>query len=294
MYCAQRLFRVCILSVFLVFPTSFSGAQSPEESSHISFVVAPDVLANYQDFMKGRHLQEVMDIDARLPRDTLEVFITLYSLQLGGLEFQAEFISTPSLERHISLLRSGTVSMSAALIDKLDLQSVEGITSVPAFFDERPRLAGLFTAPGNERALSATTRDDIKALTAISNKSWRADWAALQNIELVRLVSVSDWTAMTRMVLAGRVDFLLAPRQSNHSGELQTPAGPLVQMRPFAVEIHAHRQFAISEKHADADLLRAALEKGKAAIGPQHFINDAIRQAAPAEPPTEILLILNK
>lgn len=296
---AQRTIQPCLhfirfLLVWALLFTIAPHALADIRGKHpVSFVIAPDVLASYQEFLHGRQIKNVLDINANLPRDTLETFITLYSLHLGGLDYYPEYVTTPSLERHIALLRSGNVAMSAALIDQLDSDSAEGIHNIPSPFPKSDRIVGLFTAPGNEHALKAHTRDAVRALTAISNKSWRADWQALETIGLNGLISVADWTAMSRMVLAGRGDFLLAPRQPRSNAVLETPAGTLVQMKPFGIRLHINRQFALSKKHPDYQKLKAALKSGLRQIGSDHFIQDAINQLETERGRQEILIILN-
>lgn len=292
----MRFFRYGIYIVLITLSLSATAATATTKndpaSRPISFVIAPDVLANYQKFLGGRLIHEVMDIDTRLHRDTLEVFITLYALHQGGLTYFPEFVTTPSLERHIALLKSGSVAMSAALIDVVDLETTDNIFVAPSLFENQTKLVGLYTAPGNERALSASSRADVKQLTAISNKSWHADWRALQDVELAGIVSVADWVAMCRMVVAGRVDFLLAPRRQQTL--LDTPVGPLVLMRPFAVNIQAARKFAIANNHKESEALKHALSNGLQQIGQDHFIQDAIRQLDPPQARSELLIILNE
>lgn len=282
------------LILFLHASVALQADGHEERNQHaipLSLVVAPDVLTNYHRFLDGRHPWEVTDIEGKVERDTLEVFITLYALRKGGLNFFPEFVTTPSLERHIALLKSGSVVISAALIDSVDIENTDTILAAPFLIEDQTQIAGLYTASSNAQALAAKSLDDVKQLTAISNKSWRADWSALSGVGLRELVSVADWVAMCRMVSVGRSDFLLAPLSD--SDELVTPVGPLVKMEPFAIKIHAIRKYAISRVHPDSDKVREALEAGLKHIGQDHFIHRAVTRLTDNGDNTGHLIFLN-
>lgn len=291
MFGLSRWMRL-LISLLLVFHLAPGVAANENHVKPISFVIAPDVLAKYQLFMRARRLDEVLDIDTALPRDVLEVLTTLYILDASGLAFTPEFVTSPSLERHLTLLESGAVAMSAAHVNFEDLQGFDGLQSRGSIVGDQRRYVGLYTAPGNRVALQARSRRDIRKLSAVSNKAWRLDWKALHDAQLSRVVSVSDWSSMCRMVLAGRVDFLLAPMPGGSADILVTPAGDLMKMAPFAAVFSAARRFVISSNHPDADELSAALDVGIASLGSNHFLHDALRQLyAPRDEDQSVILI---
>lgn len=259
-----------------------------------TMVIAPDVLADYQHFMRGRRTDEVKDIDATLRRDVLEVFSTLYLLQAGGLDQDIEFVVSPSFDRHLSLMASGSVGMSAAFIDQLDISGTRGLDLVPSFVGPQVQSVGLFTSPGNAQALAAEKIADIRSLTAVSNKAWQQDWRALETAPIAELVSVADWTVMTRMVMAGRVDFLLAPIQRQAPDRLATPVGMLARMRPFAVRVDVDRSIALSLRHPDHDALRAAIEAGLASLALDHFLRDAFTRLYTPSDLEKSLMVVNR
>jgi len=259
-----------------------------------TMVIAPDVLADYQHFMRGRRVEEVKDIDTTLRRDVLEVFSTLYLLQAGGLAEDIEFVVSPSFDRHLSLMASGSVGMSAAFIDRLDISGTNGLDLVPSFVGQQIQSVGLFTSPGNAQALAAEKLADIHSLTAVSNKAWQQDWRALEAAPIAELVSVADWTVMTRMVMAGRVDFLLAPIQRHAPDRLITPVGTLARMRPFAVRVDVDRLIALSRSHPDHYALRAAVEAGLSSLAADHFLRDAFIQFYTPSDLEKSLMVINR
>jgi hypothetical protein len=290
---AAKLFRLFSFACLLLFGTS-AFSVSKADNTPLSVVVAPDVLVDYELFMRGRPGPDPTTTGMSPSRDALEVAVLVRALRAGGVDNPIEYVVSPSLERHVFLLRSGGVALSAAMINLADLNGEVGVVHEIDFDSGGgSQIVGLYASPENKLVDAVQSLEDFENLSAVSNRAWRADWRALEAANLKDVVSVSDWATMCRIVMLGRVDFLLAPFRPDGSNILPTAAGDLMRLEGFGVILSAERRFVVSASHPEHDALSEALEKGFNLLeaADDYWVRALRRASAPSAVPENTVII---
>lgn len=287
--CFPHKFLLCLTLLFWV---SERGESQPGEP--VSVVVAPDVLVDYELFLRGRRPPEIVPNGPLPRRDVLEMIVLLQALRAGGVSDPVEYVVSPSLERHVALLKSGGVALSAAMINLADLDSeVDIVREIDFDSGGGSQVVGLYTSSINSAAMAASSLEDVLELSAVSNKAWRADWRALEAVDLKDLVSVSDWATMCRIVALGRVDFLIAPFRLDGKDYIETAAGRLQLMKGFGLVLSSERRFVVSSQHERQSDLHEALKRGFVVLEQDDFWIAALKKASASPVGTTGLTIIN-
>jgi len=223
-----------------------------------------DVLADYHSFLDGRNPVEIKDYSGdKARRDVIEVVLFQQALALGGLDASLEMRVLPTYLRTQKELRKGSIAATTTTLWLNDLEQIkDAILITDALVEEGMFEAGLYTSTKNTKALNAKTIHDVRQLTAISNRNWRADWETLQALNLKSLTHTQHWEIMVKNVDQLRVDFLLAPFQPTESMQLSVDDVVLMPIPGMKVGLVGSRHFAISKNHPHGHIVSEALAKG--------------------------------
>lgn len=221
-----------------------------------------DVLTDLQRFVANRPLAAIARFDGpHARRDVIDVLLLHHA---AGLTLDAaRWAAMPSLPRMRLELAAGRGLALATTSTADDLLPAERDcwlsepTVAPGEFE-----AGLYALAGNARALAVHDAAGLRELSAISSRSWRADWAALQRLPLRALLHAGGWPQMLRMLAAGRADLVLAPFQPGVDMQLQAEGLQLLPLRGLKLQLAVSRHFAVSRRHRQGEAFLARLDAG--------------------------------
>lgn len=257
--------------------------------------VDEDIITDYQLFVGER---DPLLIDyyggpgAR--RDVIEIVLLQQALHLGGFEGKVVLRPENSYLRILKLIQDGQVPISGALMWRDDIKPyTKAFFKTKALVNEGEFIAGLYTRENNTRALSATTPEQIRQLSAASNDHWQADVATLKALGVKKIYYATYWVQIVRMVVAGRADITLAPFQSNADMKVHVENLELVPIPGIKVTLPGSRHWPVSKKHPRGQELFTALEKGIALLEKQNIIQRAYEECGFFHPAVKDWTLLN-
>ncbi|WP_323815988.1 hypothetical protein [Cellvibrio sp. NN19] len=263
----------CIISGLLITLVCHAG-------NTITAAVDEDIIADYQLFIGERDPISVTYYGgAGARRDVIELVLLQQALHLGG--FTGKVIMRPenSYLRILKLVQDGQVPLSGALMWREDLISYsDSLFTTKAVIKEGEFIAGLYTHATNTKALSATTPDKIRQLSAASNDHWKADVATLKSLGIKKIHYATYWVQIVRMVVADRADITLAPFQSNSDMKVHLDNLELVPIPGVKVSLPGSRHWPISKKHPRGEEIYTALEKGIRLLEEKNIIQRAYEE----------------
>jgi len=230
----------------------------------IPAVVPDDVLADFRRFLAGRRPEALREFTGpHSRRDVVEV--ALLHLALAGEAQEAGLIlqPAPTAARLQRELIQGNAACSGTSFWREDLGPDEtALLFSRAVLQEGEFEAGLYTVPGNRRALAARQLADVLELGALCNRSWRVDWLTLQQLGFRNIQHAGNWDLMPRMLAGGRADFVLAPFQATADLSLVVGGVTLVPIPGIKVLVRGTRHYLISARRPGALALQAQLDSG--------------------------------
>lgn len=272
------------MNVFARFFCLVSGlllAAVCQGSNTITAVVDEDIIPDYQLFVGDRDPVAINFYGGPgARRDVIEIVLLQQALHLGG--FQAKIVFRPerSYLRIIKLIADGQVPISATLKWRDDIKPYSAqLYKSSALVKEGEFIAGIYTRPDNNKALTARSLDKIRELSAASNNHWKADVATLKQLGIQQIYYSTYWGQIVRMVVAGRADITLAPFQSNPGMKVLFEDSELVPIPGVKVALPGSRHFAISKKHPQGEEIFTALEKGIAILEQKEIIKRAYEES---------------
>jgi hypothetical protein len=261
----------------------------------ITAVVDEDIILDYQTFIGDRDpitINYYGGPGAR--RDVIELVLLQQALHLGGFEGRVILRPENSYLRSLKLIQDGDVPVSGALKWHEDIKPYsDALFETRALVREGEFIAGLYTRASNQRALAATTPEQIHQLSAASNTHWKADVATLKALGVKKIHYATYWVQIMRMVIAGRADFTLAPFQSNADMKVVFDTLELVPIPGIKVSLPGSRHWPVSKKHPLGEEIFAALEKGIAQLEQQHIIQRAYEECGFFHPGVKDWTLLN-
>lgn len=267
----------------------------------VKIAVTTDIIADYQRFVGSRNIAAIRFYGgAGARRDVIELVLLQQALQLGGFDQAVAIVGEQTYRRTLHQVANGELIGSGALVwraDTADLRNELFVSS--AVVEDGEFIVGLYTAPQNLRALSATPKT-LRELTAVTSLDWKTDQLTLQALGFKQVHLTNTWVSIVRMLYAQRGDITLAPFQAGDDMALESQGVTLVPIPNIKVALQGSRHWIVSRKHPSGRAYFAALERGLAQMrrkGTIHrayresgFFNSAVAQwpllKAP-EPPTE-------
>ena len=235
-----------------------SAVPDPDRPTLVA-VVPADVLADYRRWLGGRDPLTINDFrgpGAR--RDVVEVALMQQALVAGGCKDSVTFVEAPSYARELVELAGGRAAVSSTTAWGNDvLPADSGVVASPAMIDSGDFLAGCYTTATDTVAMHAQDRADLARLRFVSCHDWSADWRALTILAPAELEDVATWSAMPRMVAAGRADVLLAPFQSTPDLSMVVDGITLVPIPGLAVALAGSRHYATARNASGASAAAA-------------------------------------
>lgn len=241
--------------------------------------VPTDVLVDYMAmFGNSTDFSTAPDYAHRLSRrDVVEVALVQRALRIGGMNNEIFLKPIDGYLRIAQQVDRGNVTLTGTSIVNHDPSAQKlNIVYSPPLIHFGEFFAGIYTSPDNRKAMAAKTIKDITALRFVVNHHWFMDRMLLAQLKITDVIQVNSWESMTRMVIAGRADALLAPFPANPNLAIDAdPTTPLIPIPNFRVEFPTERALLITKQHPDAEAIRLALIKGIDSLHKSGEINRA-------------------
>lgn len=226
--------------------------------------VQRDVISDYQQFMRGRNPATVNYYGGKFARrDVIELVLIQQALKLGGFNQQLHFVAEENYSRGIRKLVDGkvlTISSTAWYEDLAEQQQQLHIS--PPIIRQGEFIAGIYTSPKNQKALSSKTLAQLKSLRVVTSTHWKPDLTTLQHLGFTNFMYTTRWSNMARMINADRVDVTLSPFAMNAEKEIVVEGIHLIPIEGIKIAIDGSRHWPVSKKHPLGDAFYAALIKG--------------------------------
>ena len=241
----------------------------------------PDINRDYHLFMGQRSPQQVDFYGgAHARRDVAELVLLQQALLLGGFNQPLEFIEEENYSRSIrNVLDGKTLTMSGTIWQEDLLPLEDKLFISPPLVRDGEFLVGLYTSPGNRRALASHRLAELTQLRVVTSRQWQPDVKALQGLGFRKLMYTPNWVNMARMINAGRVDMTLAPFAFSEQLHMQVEGITLVPIPGVKMIIPGSRHWPVSRKHPQGEAFYQALSRGLQQLRAQGTIERAYRES---------------
>ncbi len=238
-------------------------------------LIAHDVHQQYKRVNAQYDIIELERFDL-LPqsRDLIDLIILIKALNIGGCDCQLQFHDNSVYGRNIELLISGQFVMSSDTLWLSDITRYQDmLIKSPAVIKNGDYDVGLYTSSQNHTALNAKSSEDIKSLTAVSNRFWSADWRTMRALSPKKLAHVESWARMEQLVNAQLADYTLM-----HFRNPKLSRTPLVPIPNVKAILWDSRHFAIARQHPLAQHVKNALDIGLKKLAKRGLLERAYQQ----------------
>lgn len=243
-------------------------------------LIPDDVLLDYQRFLAGRDATAVTDYGGPASRrDVVEVLLIHQALARQDRRLGLSLAPMPTSQRLQAELRIGHAACSATTYWREDFPQPDGMLFSDAVLLEGEFEVGLYTVPGNARALAARNLADVRQLRVLSNNTWRVDWLTLEQLGIAGRQHVASWNLMPRMLQQGRADLLLAPFQSTPDLSMTVDGVRLVPVPGLKISMRGTRHYLVSATHPLGPRLLDQLNAGLAWLRQQSLVRRAYEQS---------------
>jgi len=276
---AQAARRGLLLGALAAF--SLPGLALAQTGASAMVAIPSDVQHDYERFVGAREPLAISQYGGpHARRDVVEFLLLQQALALGGQTQPLALLSMPSSARLQLEVRAGHAVCSATSYWREDFPAAEQeLLFSQALLGDGEFEVGLYTAPGNARALAARSLQDLRALTFLSNRDWRVDWRTLEQLGIGKLLHAGNWDLMPRMVASGRADVLLAPFQSGADLALEVRGVRLVPIPGLKIGMRGTRHYLLSARHPQGQAVKAALDAGLMQLRRQGVLRKAYEQS---------------
>ncbi len=250
-------------------------------ADELSIVVPQDVLHDYEQLRDRRAVATIDDYSGLgSRRDTVEIILLQQAFLRAGVDEPVRFITADSYSRILRLLQSGEALAGGTSVWAINVASVQDAVALSdELIPDGKFEAGFYTTANNATALRASTLNDIQALHIVANPAWTVDWQTLNQLGIRHLEATPQWNSMVRMVLAHRVDALLAPFQNRVDLSLRTEFGVLYPIPGIKIALKGARFLPVSLKHPRGMVMLSALNQGLKKLRDEGRIERAYRQS---------------
>lgn len=271
MFCCRVGDMRCVAFALLL---CFSGT-----TCAVDLLVGQHAYIGYRDFIADKDPLKVKDFSGiESKREVVEIILLLQALDRGGVTEPVHFVSQPlSYLRRIRLVSDGSFAIWANTAWLNEVQPLERKVYISRPVVERGEyIVGLYVHPSNLKALSARSLADVQKLSAVTNKSWSADWDTLSSLGISKVYSSANWHGYGQFLASGHADFTLSPFQQgaeaklsykrySRDGELRGII-TLLPIPEVQVYLDDSRHWIVSRKHPQGVKLFKALQKGLSAL----------------------------
>ncbi|PKG84656.1 hypothetical protein CXF85_07780 [Colwellia sp. 75C3] len=250
---------------------------------------------NFNHFLKNRDPLTIDNFTGKFAyRDNIEQVLLLQALHRGGYQANINLVSVDFYKRRLRLIENGEVHLSGTTLWMADLKTANNIFISPALIKEGEFTAGLYVHADKTPLLKLQTLQQIKKLHAVSNNNWLVDWQVLTKMNLAGVNHSGQFTLMTKMLIKGRADFMLAPFYNTPDLSFRQDGEKFIPIPNIKVVLPGSRHFALSNKHPDFEEIKRALIKGFNLLSTEGIIQKAYTQSGFFNPQVKNWKIINE
>ncbi|WP_430473669.1 hypothetical protein ACQ0MK_17355 [Thalassospira lucentensis] len=276
----SRLLGMAIV-VSMVFCFEIKTVLAEGDEDALRIVVADDVLEDYERFLNGRTFSKITDFGGPYSRrDVVEIVLVQQALSRGGWTGAMTLIGGGNYARMRQMISVGEADISGSSVWRRDIEE-DGATMIAS----HPVIpvgrfeAGFYMLADNPNRLRVHSLLDIRRMRAVSNRTWKPDWHALEKLDFSDLVHVPTWQLMVQFIADDRADFLLAPFQPGSEMELVVDGVRMLPIPGFKIALAGSRHFAVNKTVSDNTDLLAVLNRGLKALEDDGIVDQAYRQS---------------
>ncbi len=270
-------YKFLVLLVGFVVSGFVTAAAYAEPIPNVDVLIEDSVYDDYFRFLNGRAVQDIQDfstVGAR--RDVVDMVLVQQAIRLGGLNLNFQFKRSDFSARSPKLFIRGEALVSFDSVWRNAVRKYEQHVYISSPVIERGQyVAGLWTSPGNGKALAVRTSADLQQLTAVSSKSYEADWRTLEGLKLKNIRDEYAWISMATLVSKGWIDVMLAPFPRQQPFVIKQEHVTLVAVEGVKVLLDDSRHFVVSKHHPLGAATFAALQRGMLKLREQGVLNRA-------------------
>lgn len=294
---AVSLLRHPLLTIALILLVTPSLCHAENTNKPILVSTYTAAISEYTSFVNGRDPLKITDYS--MGRDItrrviLEMILMQQALHRGGITETLRYqSSSDDYKNTLSALVSGKTLIHTDSYWRKDLLANSATLYISdATIEHSQYIVGLYTSPDNTHALKSDI-NNIRNLSAVSNKAWSADWQALEKLPLKRLEHARHWRLMAKMVEHQDIDFLLVPFQGTDDHSIGQGKSRLIPIPNLKLALHDSRHFAVSKSHIDGERVLNALNAGIRILKSEGIWRQAYIDSGVFDPRVDDWLIIN-
>lgn len=225
-------------------------------AADINLAVPKDVLSDYQKLVGTRNVLDITDYSGEgARRDTVEVILFQQALRLGGMKDPIRFVPIDNYARNIVEVELDRVTAMGTSAWAADIKDSKASLSLPTL-REGEYVVGFYTTENNLKVQNASL-DELRKLTAISNRAWQNDINTLEKLGINKIESAPTFIQMVKMLNAGRGDFILASFKPNPDLAFELDGIKMLPVRDLKVAMPGSRHFLVSNSEQGQQVLQA-------------------------------------
>jgi len=238
----------------------------------------------YQDYLclvKEQAIKSIEDYGGECARrEVTEILLIQQILALGGFEHTFELAPGYYAQKDVKLLKNGMLLIGVDSFWASQVQSLkDDVYITPALIEKGKYVAGLYTVEGNIKALNATKKEDIVALSIISSKTWPVDWQLIQKLGFTQISHEVSWMTQAKLMKSDLVDVMLIPFSNAKDKGYKFLGTKFVPIPNFKVVFPEGRHVLISKKHPLGKQAHEAFLKGMKIMKSKGAIDKAFKQS---------------
>jgi len=216
-------------------------------------------------FLNGRSALEINnynspDLDSIAP---VEHVLFRKAILLGGIDAVFDDFVVPNSPRARASAHNGSaLSSGGAQWHSYYKELSDHVFESDVVIAQGAYEKGLYVTKEKQKHFSVKSRDDLKKLSAVSDKNWEIDWATLSGHNLASLYSVPTRASQFKMVEAGRADFTLQGFSSSPELSIEEQGVRLYPIPGVKIVLKGTRHFFINKDSPHSRAVFAALQRG--------------------------------
>lgn len=280
---AARDIKILLSILVTVLFTSHSVAEPIEISIGVSLEFAADIDQAMEQHPNVCEQDDFFSSDWH--RTVFEFFIVCRAIRIGGLDATYSFTNYPNSARALSEIKKGSFMIMVDLPWAKYSQD-ESLYQSSAVLRVGEFVKGIYTRPDQKALLNVKTLEELRKFTAVSNKIWFYDWAALERMNLEK-ISVPKYTQMGRMVAGSKADFFVGEFPGTDDLSLYVDGVKFVPVPNLKILLRGSRHIAVSKRFLHSKQVFNAIVVGLKSLQDRGLINQGYRTVGMFNPLVE-------
>lgn len=225
-------------------------------------------------------------------REVVELILLQQALHLGGyrqeIEIKHQYLS---YRRLLSEVAKGGFTINASSAWGHSVRDNPNVVMSAPIIRRGEYEAGIYTSPVNTKALATKNLEQLRRLSAVTNRGYEVDWKTLQELGVQEIHHTVNWSNMVKMVASQRADFMLMGFRNTEDLSLEYKvyetldyskylhALKLVPVPGVKLYLDGTRHYLLNREQAEAGGILKALNRGIAILRERGVITRALTEA---------------